>query len=335
MKASRARHLIKDNQATPFFNMGIFSIKLKKEAKEELQPIAVGIDSGSKKEAYSLLSKANHYLNIQCDAVYWVKDKMKSRAEMRRNRRSRKTPCRPLRWANRASAKNRLAPSTKARNQLRLNIIKKLKRIYPISHCRLENISFTTVKGKGRRDNGNFSPLMVGKKWLREELIKLDLKVSCNPGMETKKLRTHYKLFKIKDKMSPKFEAHVVDSAVMAANCVGAKVADKNKDILYLKPILFNRRQLHKCQPAKGGIRGKVGAMNNGYFTGGSIIKLLKPTKSTLKSNPKSIFLMGGSDKNGRLSLSSLVDKCDRVIRTVNKKDIKFLSYNKFTIKYK
>jgi len=72
--ASRARRLIKTHEAIPFYKLGIFSIKLINETEENLQSIGIGIDSGSKKEAYSVASKVNHYLNIQCDAITWVKD---------------------------------------------------------------------------------------------------------------------------------------------------------------------------------------------------------------------------------------------------------------------
>jgi hypothetical protein len=64
-----------------------------------IQPIVVGVDPGSKKEALVVKSTAHTYLNIQADAVTWVKDAVQTRHQMRRARRFRKTPCRPPRFS--------------------------------------------------------------------------------------------------------------------------------------------------------------------------------------------------------------------------------------------
>jgi len=112
---SRARRWIKMGKATPFWKRGVFCVRLNVEpSARNTQPIAVGIDPGSKKEALTVKSEAHTYLNIQADAVTWVKDAVTVRGQMRRARRFRKTPCRHNR-ANRA--RGALPPSTKARWQ--------------------------------------------------------------------------------------------------------------------------------------------------------------------------------------------------------------------------
>jgi len=74
-KPSRARWWIKEGKATPFWKRGVFCVRLNKEPSERaMQPIAVGIDPGSKKEGFTVKSEAHTYLNIQADAVTWVKD---------------------------------------------------------------------------------------------------------------------------------------------------------------------------------------------------------------------------------------------------------------------
>ena len=74
-KPSRARKWIKSGKATPFWKKGIFCVRLNTEPKDrQTQKIAVGIDPGSKKEAFTVKSEIHTYLNIQADAVTWVKD---------------------------------------------------------------------------------------------------------------------------------------------------------------------------------------------------------------------------------------------------------------------
>ena len=92
---ARARQWIKSGKATPFWKGGIFCIRLNVEpSTREVQPIAVGIDPGSKREGYSVVSAAHTYVNIQAEAREGVKEAEKDSSRMRRTRRKRKTPCR-------------------------------------------------------------------------------------------------------------------------------------------------------------------------------------------------------------------------------------------------
>src|SRR5215469_12664434 len=115
---ARARRWIRSGKATPFWKGGVFCVRLNQEpSARNTQPIAVGIDPGSKKEALVVKSAAHTYLNIQADAVTWVKEAVTTRHNMRRARRFRTTPCRSPRW-NRARCG--LPPSTRARWQWKL-----------------------------------------------------------------------------------------------------------------------------------------------------------------------------------------------------------------------
>src|SRR5260370_14144887 len=92
---SRARRWIKSGKATAFWKGGLFCVRLNAEpAAREVQPLAVGIDPGSKREGYSVLSAAHTYLNIQAEARDGVKKAEQASTRMRRTRRTRKTPCR-------------------------------------------------------------------------------------------------------------------------------------------------------------------------------------------------------------------------------------------------
>ena len=139
---SRARRWIKTRKATPFWKKGVFCVRLNVEpSDQEAQPIAVGIDPGSKKEGWSVKSAAHTYLNIQADAVTWVKEHVEQRRQMRRARRYRKTPCRQPRF-NRV--RGGIPPSTKARWQWKLRLAKWLAKLFPISTFVVEDIKAQT-----------------------------------------------------------------------------------------------------------------------------------------------------------------------------------------------
>src|ERR1019366_6870080 len=87
----RARQMIEKRKATYFWKLGIFCIRLNFEpVSRHMQQICVGIDPGSKKEGFTVKSRAHTLLNIQADAVTWVKNAVETRRMMRRSRRRRK-----------------------------------------------------------------------------------------------------------------------------------------------------------------------------------------------------------------------------------------------------
>ena len=91
---ARARELVRKGRALRRFNRGVFYIQLLDRQDGATQPVAVGIDPGSKKEGFTVKSEVRTFLNIQADAVTWVKDAVETRRNLRRSRRFRKTPCR-------------------------------------------------------------------------------------------------------------------------------------------------------------------------------------------------------------------------------------------------
>ncbi|KAB2855033.1 MAG: hypothetical protein F9K46_16155, partial [Anaerolineae bacterium] len=70
----RANKLIAKGRAVRRFDRGLFYIQLLDREDGYTQPIAVGIDPGSKKEALTVKSASHTYLNIQADAVTWVQE---------------------------------------------------------------------------------------------------------------------------------------------------------------------------------------------------------------------------------------------------------------------
>ena len=91
MHAARTRKLVKRGEATPYFNNGIYCIRLNKVPSDrKTQEVAVGVDPGSKKEGFTVKSESRTYLNVQADAHNKVGKKIEKRRELRRGRRSRK-----------------------------------------------------------------------------------------------------------------------------------------------------------------------------------------------------------------------------------------------------
>ncbi|AFZ37978.1 hypothetical protein Sta7437_4516 (plasmid) [Stanieria cyanosphaera PCC 7437] len=316
--STRAKRWIKSGKATGFWKRGVFCVRLNIEpSNRNYQPIACGVDPGSKREGYTVKSKAHQYLNIQATTVDWVNEHLKTRREMRRARRFRKTPCRQPR-ANRLINKFCLPPSTKSRWQWKLRLCSWLSKMFPITTFVIEDIKAKTWGGKWGK---SFSPLQVGKDWFYSELAKL-AEVHTLQGMETKQIRDELGLKKTKNKLAETFEAHCVDSFALAYSVVGGNSLPKNTNLLIVVPLRFHRRQLHRLEHAPGAIRSPYGGTMSAGFKRGSLVK-----------HPKyNLCFVGGSSK-GRVSLHS-VETGKRLCQNAKPQDIKFLTYNTWRTKY-
>jgi hypothetical protein len=315
--ANRAARWIESGKATPFWKRGIFCVRLNVEPSDrKTQAIAAGIDPGSKKEAFTLKSEAHTFLNIQADAVTHVKKAVETRRTMRRTRRCRKTPCRQNR---RNRARGGIPPSTKARWQWKLRLCSWLSKLFPITGFVVEDVKAETRTGT-RRWNGSFSPLEVGKQWFYDQLSKL-ASVETKQGWETKERRDRLGLKKCSQKLSEKFEAHCVDSWVLANSQTGGHTAPENCRILFVAPLCFHRRQLHRLEPAKGGVRSRYGGTRSLGLKRGSLVK-----------HPKYGVATVGGHTDGRISLHS-VETGKRLCQHAKPADCKFLCFN--SIRYR
>lgn len=317
---SRARRWVKSGKATPFWKRGIFCVRLNVEpSNRNTQPIAVGIDPGSKREAFSVKSQAHTYLNILAHAVDWVKGAVLTRRNMRRARRFRKTPCRQNR-ANRLVNTTRLPPSTKARWQWKLRLCQWLSKMFPITAFVVEDIKARTWF-QARKWNVSFSPLEVGKYWFYNQLRQLGI-LEIKSGHETKELRDSLGLKKTKNKLAEKFEAHNVDSFVLANWYTGGHTKPDNTQLLVVIPLRFHRRQLHRLEHASGHIRSPYGGTMSLGFKRGS-----------LAIHPKYKLCFIGGSRQGRVSLHS-VETGKRLCQNAKPQDIKFLTYNTWRTRY-
>ena len=307
---ARARELVRKGKAVRRFNRGLFYIQLVERRSGSTQPVAVGIDPGSKKEGFTVKSRSHTYLNIQSDAVTWVKDSLEVRSNMRRSRRQRNTPCRKNRMNRK---KGGLPPSTKARWQWKLRLCKWLTRLYPVSKFVVEDIKAVT-KGK-RRWDVSFSPLEVGKTWFYSELENL-ASVSLKQGWDTKELRDELGLKKTGNKKAEVFSSHCVDSWVLANWFVGGHIKPDYERLMCVTPLRFHRRQLHRFQPKKNGKRTLYGGTMSLGLKRGSLVK--HPKYGTV--------YVGGTSKN-RISLHS-IETGKRIVQNVKVSDCQFLTYN-------
>lgn len=325
--AARAAKWIKSGKATPFWKKGIFCVRLNQEpSNRNYQPVACGIDPGSKMEGFTVASAKHQFLNIQAKAVDWVKSHIETRRNMRRSRRFRNTPCRQNR-SNRLVNKTRLTPSTKARWQWKLRIATWLSKIYPITDFVVEDIKANSWGGKWGK---TFSPLQVGKDWFYSQLEKI-APVELLQGHETAELRKQLELKKTKNKVAEVFSAHCVDSFTLAYSVVGGETTPLNQNLLVVTPLRFHRRQLHRLKHAPGHVRSRYGGTISSGFKRGSIVNHPKWGLS---------FVGGNQDKPTKkepnrkaISLHSL-ETGKRLTESAIPKDIKFLTYNTWRTKW-
>ena len=210
----RARLLLKAGKAVAERNkLGMFYIKLKCVKKPANQPLAVGVDPGSKFEAVSVVGTEDTVLNVMFEAVTWVKKAVKQRRQMRRARRQRNVRCRTCKSNRRGRG---LPPSTRARWNAKLRIISQLQKVLPIQTAVVEDVKARTRRGQ-KRWNTSFSPLEMGKKYFYGELERMGLAVVTKQGYETKKLRRRLHLKKLRCKSARTFESHCVESWALAA----------------------------------------------------------------------------------------------------------------------
>ena len=271
---AKARMLLKTGKARPYWNkLGIFCVILTYSVEPNNQTIVMGIDPGSRFEGYSVTGTKETVLNGMSEAVTHVKKAVEQRRVMRKARRHRNCRRRKCK-TNRLGGRNFLPPSTRARWSAKLRILEQLRKIIPITNVVVEDVKAVTKKGK-RRWNRNFSPLEVGKNWFYEQIRGMGLELSVFGGYVTKQLRDYYHQKKTPQKSKKTFESHAVDAWVLAAGVAGTKEPTE-KGIYYWIPLRFHRRQLHRLQPSKGGIRSPYGSTRSHGLKRGTLVDHVK-----------------------------------------------------------
>ena len=319
----RARRWIASGKAVKrWSDTGHFYVQLTIEPSgRDTQDIVIGIDPGKKfsgigvQSAKFTLYTAHLILSFQA-----VRDRMDARRLMRRGRRGRrinrtvdfsKRAHRQKRFDNRRQAK--LAPSILANRQLELRVVSELCQIYPVSEIRYEyvkaDVDLTSKRKKARSGRG-FSAVMVGQKWMLNQLEQFAPVVKVE-GYQTASTRKYLGLTKNKlDKSKAEFNTHAVDGVAIAASAFVEYRKYHTTQIdganwfgsVTVTPAVFkvirrppySRRQLHLMVPAKGGLRRKYGGSTTRHGL----------RKGDLVSSPQGIGYVSG-DTEKQVSVSN------------------------------
>ncbi|SHN86559.1 RRXRR domain-containing protein [Desulfitobacterium chlororespirans] len=288
----KARKLLQKGGAVKkWTEAGIFYIQLTTSTSKHTQPLVLGYDPGAKYDGFCIASKKQMQTSGMIIVENRIKKKLEQRRNMRRARRFRKTRRRPARFNNRKNRENWLPPSIKAKVEMRIAFLKQLLAIYPISQVVVEDVKIDGNKLKGQKGRQYWTWTMVGKtklyRWL-EARTELSL---CEPE-DTARVRKEYGLTKIGEKKAHVFESQAVDGFALCIATLGTQDKSVTSFSVWRRPE-NPRRQLHRLEPKKGGIRPPYG---------GSVTLGFK--KNTVVEYKGKLYRTGGTTK-GRLSLHS------------------------------
>ena len=293
--SARARKWIASGKAKPVWNdLNIFCVQLLvKPSGTKTQDIVVGIDPGKLFSGVAAISKKavlfTAHLVLPFKRVTQRKQAQKILRRARRGKRiNRNLPFaqrahRQKRFDNRRG--NKLPPSIRANRQLELRVVRELVKLFPVTE-----IVYEYVKARG--DKG-FSPVMVGQKWMLEQLSKIATPNSLE-GWKTSILRKHLGLEKNQDNKSIQdVTTHANDAlalcasrfieykAFYAANSRGhhwigsIQLTDAPFKVI-ARPSLY-RRQLHFENPSKNGVRKRKGGTVTPFgFRSGDLVRATK-----------------------------------------------------------
>jgi RRXRR protein len=270
--AKARRRLAQGKAQARWSKLGLFYIQLTWEQEPHNQPLAVGVDPGATYEGYAVVGKKDTILNLMAEAPTHVTGAVQVRRTMRRARRARRCRRRPARFHNRLAGHRRIPPSTRARWEAKARVVAHLRRILPLTDVVVEDVRATTRQGKGGPWNARFSPIQAGKEHLYSLLRGMSLTLWTKEGWQTKELREHYGLKKSRSKRRRSFESHAVDAWVLAASTTGATQPTCRR-LWYVVTIRMHRRQLHRLQCAKGGVRHPYGGTRAFGFKRGTLVR--------------------------------------------------------------
>jgi len=141
---SVARKLLKDGKAV-IHKKYPFTIRLKElKTTENNCNFQLKIDYGSRHTGLAILSGSNVLWTAQIHHRTNIVGNLKSRRELRRNRRNRKTRYRQARFNNRKRKDGWIPPSLQSRVDNIDNWVFKLRNLCPITHISYENVKFDT-----------------------------------------------------------------------------------------------------------------------------------------------------------------------------------------------
>ena len=153
VRHGRVRHLLRDKKAF-IVNYHPFTVQLTKERSNEIQEVALGIDTGYENVGLSATTKDKVLFECKAELRTDLVENLSTRRETRRTRRSRKLRYRKARFSNRKRTEKWLPPSIKSKLECHLTLIAKLHRFLPIGKIVVEVANFDIQKIKNPEIKG-------------------------------------------------------------------------------------------------------------------------------------------------------------------------------------
>lgn len=142
----KVRRLLKNSLAHVVCRIP-FTIQLDYDTTDYTQPVSLGVDAGSKHIGISATTSEKELYAADVELRNDIVDKLSTRREQRRTRRSR-LRYRKARFNNRVSSKRKgwLAPSIENKIQTHLTVVEKIHKFLPITNIVVETASFDIQK---------------------------------------------------------------------------------------------------------------------------------------------------------------------------------------------
>lgn len=142
----KVRRLLKNSLAHVVCRIP-FTIQLDYDTTDYTQPVSLGVDAGSKHIGISATTSDKELYAADVELRNDIVDKLSTRREQRRTRRSR-LRYRKASFNNRVSSKRKdwLAPSVENKIQTHLTVVEKIHKFLPITNIVVETASFDIQK---------------------------------------------------------------------------------------------------------------------------------------------------------------------------------------------
>ena len=136
-------------------------------------------------------------------------------------------------------------------------------------------------------------------------------------GYETKEIRDRLGLKKNANKLLESFDAHCVDSWVLAYHTIGGDAIIDNTRVFCISPIPIERRSLHRQMPQKGSKRPRYGGTGCLGFTKGTLVKHIKQGLAVVCGYMNNYVCLQPIGGGKRLTRSAKISDC-KVLRKLN-----------------
>lgn len=165
----KARILLKEGKAKVLHRTP-FTIQLLYGSYGYRQPVALGVDAGSKTVGLSVSTETTELFAAELKPRNDIVNNLSTRREFRRTRRNRKTRYRQPRFNNRVHSKHKgwLAPSVETKIQEHITVIKCVCAILPISKIVVETAEFDLQMLKAIADG---KPAPQGEDYQKGEML--------------------------------------------------------------------------------------------------------------------------------------------------------------------